>query len=63
MQVRQGIMKFSTAALLGAAMAAPAVGQESCISGATLFEPFFRSFAAGNDFIDVDNDGIITINR
>ena len=60
MQVRQGIIKFSTAALLGAAMAAPAVGLETSISGATLGEPLFRSFAACNSFIDFDYDGIIT---
>ena len=52
---------YSTAALLAAAFAGPAFGQEVSITGATLFEPFFRSTAAGNDVIDVDNDGLTTV--
>ncbi|MEM7627694.1 MAG: hypothetical protein AAF333_19020, partial [Planctomycetota bacterium] len=54
------IVRYSTAALLGAVAATPALGQEVTISGATLFEPFFQTQASGNDFIDVDNDGLIT---
>ncbi|MEM9913935.1 MAG: PEP-CTERM sorting domain-containing protein [Planctomycetota bacterium] len=41
-------------------MAGPSLGQEVTISGATLFESFFLAPANVADFIDADNDGVIT---
>ena len=49
--------------LVAAALAAPlspAFAQEVTVSGATLFEDFFRVAANSSDFIDADNDGVIT---
>src|SRR4051812_38441351 len=50
--------------ILGAAGAACAIGRAASaqtlinVSGATLFENFFRAPASTNDFFDADGDGI-----
>jgi hypothetical protein len=54
------LVKYSTAALLAVATST-AVGQNVVnISGATLFEDFFTAPSSTSDFLDIDNDGVIT---
>jgi hypothetical protein len=51
---------FATVTLAIAATSPGLAEGNVTISGATLFEPFFQTQASGNDFLDVDNDGVIT---
>ncbi|MEM0913386.1 MAG: hypothetical protein AAGK09_02135, partial [Planctomycetota bacterium] len=53
-------VRFSTAALALAASSSALAQGNVTISGATLFQPYFESVASGNDFIDMDNDGVVT---
>ncbi|WP_432798036.1 PEP-CTERM sorting domain-containing protein [Poriferisphaera sp. WC338] len=60
---KKSILKFSTVSLVCAMMSASAVAAPNHvinISGATLFEPFFLAPASTSDFIDADNNGVVT---
>ncbi|MEO0588187.1 MAG: hypothetical protein AAF078_11155, partial [Planctomycetota bacterium] len=60
MQSVHQAVRFSTAALAFAASTSAFAQGNVTITGATLFEPFFQTQASGNDFLDVDGDGLVT---
>ncbi|MEQ9460708.1 MAG: hypothetical protein RIG82_07140 [Phycisphaeraceae bacterium] len=52
--------RFTTAALIAVGLTGSASAQVVTISGATLFESYFQVPANTSDFIDIDNDGVVT---